>query len=270
MRVGNRERCQPSTPASQIVLLGASNLSRSLPLVIETAQHFCGRPNRFLIAGGYGRSYGVYSRMWFRGLPGITQCGLWDALARRPLLPTFALLTDLGNDIVYEQPLKKFISWVRCCLERLAECRARTVVTSLPIRSLQQLSPRHYYFFRRLFFPGRNLTWEQAVERVWKANGILVKLCQEQGATLIEQRPEWYGIDPIHILSQRRAAAYWEILSPWQERNGSHDSPAGRLGFYHRWRLRCAAPHYRRLFGLDWHQKQPACLLADGSTVSFF
>lgn len=270
MRSGNREKYQPSAPASQIVLLGASNLSRSLPLVMETAQHFCGRPSRFLIAAGYGRSYGVYSRLWFRGLPGITQCGLWDALVQEPLLPTFALLTDLGNDIVYEQPLEKFISWVRWCLERLAECSARVVVTSLPIQNLQQLSPRHYYFFRRLFFPDRNLTWEQAVERVWRANGILTKLCREQGATLIEQRPEWYGIDPIHILSQRRVQAYWEILSPWQERDGSHDSLTGRMGFFRCWQLRCAAPRYRRLFGINWYQRQPACSLADGSTVSLY
>lgn len=106
---------------NQIVLVGASNLTRALATAVEAPEHICGRPNRLLIAAGHGRSYGLYSRVLFRSLPGITQCGLWDKLRTGPTLPTFALLTDLGNDIAYGVSTGELIGWVRWCVERFTE-----------------------------------------------------------------------------------------------------------------------------------------------------
>ncbi len=236
---------------------------------METAQILCGQPSRFLIAAGHGRAYGVYSRVLFRVLPGITQCGLWDDLAREPELPTFALITDLGNDLAYEQPPERLIEGVCWCLDRLAECYARAIVTALPVQGLERLSPWHYQCFRVLLFPGRGLTQEQALERARTVNEGLRKLCSERGITLIEQRLEWYGLDPIHIHRQSRSIAYREILKPWLEPSRD-ELPAARTGFRRRWRVRLFTPQYRRLFGLEQHRKQPAGLLPDGSTVSLY
>jgi hypothetical protein len=163
--LSSKQLRSPPAPVNQILLLGASNLTQSLPIVIETAQLMCSRPSRFLIAAGHGRAYGTYSRVLFRDLPGIAQCSLWDDLTRGPKLPTYALLTDLGNDIAYEQPPERLIEWVCWCLDRLAECHARTIVTALPVPSLERLSPWQYRFLRMLLFPGRSLTREQALDR---------------------------------------------------------------------------------------------------------
>lgn len=270
------------------MLLGASNLTQSLATVMETAQILCGRPSRFLIAAGHGRAYGVSSRVLFRGLPGITQCGLWDDLARGPRLPTFALITDLGNDLAYGQPAERLIEGVCWCLDRLAECSPRTIVTALPVQGLERLSPWHYQCFRMLLFPGRGLTQEQALDRARTVNEGLRTLCSERRITLIEQRLEWYGLDPIHIRRRYGAIAYHEILRSWLEPGrderrsrrsaregtggtGTYDEPSlARTDFRHRWRVRLFAPQYRRLFGFEQHRKQPAGLLPDGSTVSLY
>ena len=83
------------------MLLGASNLRLVLPVLIDDLRRAAGGPVEVLAACGHGRSYGRRSRLLFiRHLPGITRCGLWAALERRPPLPTIALLTDVGNDLV--------------------------------------------------------------------------------------------------------------------------------------------------------------------------
>ncbi len=147
-----------------MVLLGASNLTRGLATAIDAAQLICGGPSRILVAAGHGRSFAVYSRVLFRGLPGISQCGLWDERARGPKLPTFALLTDLGNDIAYGVSAEEIIGYVRWCVERLAEHQARIIITTLPVQRLERLSPRGYRIFRAVFFPGRRLSLEQALD----------------------------------------------------------------------------------------------------------
>lgn len=261
-------REQPGA-VNQIVLLGASNLSRLLPQAMATAQMICGRPSRFLVAAGHGRSYGAYSRVGWRGLPSIIQCGLWKELALQPRLPTFALLTDLGNDIAYATPPDKLVDWVQWCLERLGECGAQIVVTGLPLPRLERLSPWQYYFFRTLLFPGQRLSWERVLERAHRANRNLGELCQERGAVFIEQCPEWYGFDPIHILRRRSAAAYNQILSPWRAPDQVHSSVPGK-GPHWDWRLWFLAPQYRRLFSFDCYRQQPARTLPDGSTVSLY
>lgn len=257
----------PTKLVNQIVLLGASNLTRTLATAVHTAQFLCGRPSRILIAAGHGRSYGVHSRVLFRDLPGITQCGLWDELAKEPRLPTFALLTDLGNDIAYEVPAEEIIGWVRWCMERLVEYQARIILTTLPLQNLEHLTSREYRFFRALLFPGRRLSLPHALDQARAINVALHQLVLERGLTLIEPRPEWYGVDPIHIRRRCLGSAYFAILRHWVD--SDHDERGvGRTGLRRRLRFLLLAPRYQRVCGFDWYREQPADVLPDGSTVS--
>ena len=138
--------------SNQLVLLGASNLTRGLATVLETAQLICGSPTRILVAAGHGRSYGVSSHFLFRSLPGISGCGLWNDLETGPKLPTFALLTDLGNDLAYEKSVDEITGWVLSCIERLAEYQARIIITALPLQNLERLTPTVFGLFRAMFF----------------------------------------------------------------------------------------------------------------------
>ncbi len=90
-----------SQSPGRAVLLGASNLTRGISTVVETAQIVCQRPLEILAAAGLGRSYGIDSRVLGRTLPGIVHCGLWNTLSQKRPIPTYALITDIGNDILY-------------------------------------------------------------------------------------------------------------------------------------------------------------------------
>jgi hypothetical protein len=237
--------------------------------VVETAQSICGGPSRILVAAGHGRSYGVDSHFLFRSLPGISGCGLWADLATGPKLPTFALLTDLGNDLAYEKSVDEIIGWILSCIERLAKHQARIIVTALPLQNLERLTPGVYGLFRAMFFPGRRLTLQQALERARAVNDVLHRLAPKRGMTLAEQRPEWYGVDPIHIRRRCIPAAYAEILRQWipcdcGERRPSRFGIRERLRFFH------LSAQHRRLFGLDRYSQQPAGVFPDGSTVSLY
>ncbi|MCZ6542107.1 MAG: hypothetical protein O6768_00410, partial [Planctomycetota bacterium] len=89
------------TSRPRVVLLGASNLTRGISRAVGIAQAILGTPLEVLIAMGHGRSYGQRSRVLGRSLPGIVDCGLWDALLHGSGRPTYALLTDIGNDVMY-------------------------------------------------------------------------------------------------------------------------------------------------------------------------
>ena len=107
---------------TRVVLLGASNLTRSFPQVVATARALAGEPIEVVAALGHGRSFGLRSRVLARSLPGIVGCGLWAALDGAPARArTLALVTDVGNDIVYGVGVETIREWVETCVSRLEE-----------------------------------------------------------------------------------------------------------------------------------------------------
>ncbi|HEY5315121.1 MAG TPA: hypothetical protein VIK18_21495, partial [Pirellulales bacterium] len=56
------------SPTRRLVLLGASNLTRGLAPVLQTAAQLWDEPLDILAAAGHGRSYGATSRVLVRSL----------------------------------------------------------------------------------------------------------------------------------------------------------------------------------------------------------
>ena len=139
-------------PTNRIVLLGASNLTLSLRLIIQLMQHHFGGPSEVLVAAGHGRSYGQFSQVLVRGLPGITGCGLWRQFESADTQPTYALLTDIGNDIPYEYTPEQILAWVGRCVEQLQKNSAHIVMTNIPIESIERLPELRYKFLRNILY----------------------------------------------------------------------------------------------------------------------
>ena len=99
----------PTGAARRVVLLGASNLTKGIGTVVETACRTWGQPLEVHAALGHGRSYGRTTSLLGRQLPGILECGLWPALERTPGVPTAALVTDIGNDLLYGEPVGQIV-----------------------------------------------------------------------------------------------------------------------------------------------------------------
>lgn len=216
-------------PARRVVLLGASNLTHSLATVIALARHRLAQPLDVLVAAGHGRSYGMPSSVLWRELPGIVPSALWRELAVRPPAATAALVTDIGNDLLYEAPVDRVAGWVETCLERLARAGAQTVLTLLPTAHLPELSPWQFYLFRTLFVPTCRLRAGELIDRALRLNEALEDLAAGYGATLVTPAREWYGLDPIHVRRTRRVAAWAEITAAWDSRPAGPDGAAAGM-----------------------------------------
>jgi hypothetical protein len=256
---------QTAEPRARVVLLGASNLARGISIVAETARLALGTPLEIFVAMGHGRSYGTPSRILGRTLPGIVGCGLWDALRERPDLPTYALVTDIGNDVAYGADVATITGWIEACLGRLADAGARTVITALPMERLGRLSPLAFHVARAIFFPSRRLSREGALTAAAELDGRVRDLAARSGTALAEQPLAWYGVDPLHIRRRDMSAAWASVLAPW----GGPMSRSAQ-GSLRRWlSIRTSTPERWQLLGVPLGRPQPSVGLSGASIWLF-
>ena len=254
-------------PARRVVLLGASNLTRGIATVIETACSTWGRPLDVLAAAGHGRSYGMRSTVLMRTLPGIADCGLWPALAARRAAPTAALITDIGNDLFYGAEPETIARWVEQCCQQLRSVDARLVMTRLPVCNIGRVRSWQYVMFRTLLYPHCRLSLDDLTRGAQELDTLLLDVARRYGCRLIDPRACWYGLDPVHIKSRQSRGAWNEILADWAE---AIDGGAPR-GLLRRWLyLHSRAPEQRWLFGHERRHVQPCGRLPDGTLISLY
>jgi len=249
---------------TRVVLLGASNLALGFPLVVRQLLAGLPRPLEIFGAFGHGRSYCTWSRVLFRGLPGIDRCGLWNDLERirnEKTSQTLALVTDLGNDLIYGSQPELVARRVEQCLGMLSAHGAEIVVTRLPLTSVERLSALRYHATRTVFFPRTRGSWPEMRRRARALDTAVEELGSRFSVRLIEQPLSWYGFDPIHIRRSRRAEAWRTIFSGWSLfAPPAHNK---RLPLSDVVRLHLAAPAERRLFGRHRMRLQPALQMDD-------
>jgi len=198
------------------IVLGASNVSRGLARLAAIVHQRAHGPVDLVVAAGHGRSYGVNSRVAMRRLPSILGSGLWRALERdeggaRPV----ALLTDIGNDLLYGFPARLVADWVGECLRRLSELGVRTAITRLPLASVAAVGPARYRAFRALFVPGCTLSLVAVKEATADLDARIAELAAEHAVTLIDQPGGWYGLDPIHPRRRHLTDLFHTVGDAW-------------------------------------------------------
>ena len=210
-----------------VVLLGASNISFSLPTIVRAVQRTFDSRVRLWTVHGHGRSYGRRSRTVGRELDGIIESQFWaDFAARPPLGPggthgaLFGLLTDLGNDLIYSVEPPQILDWARECGRRLTELGsadrpAELTVTRLPAAALLRLSAPRYHATRKLFFPKFNRSWPEMKIEIARLDEQVPDLAAELSAAIVPTDRRWYFIDPIHVRERRRREAWSRYLGAW-------------------------------------------------------
>lgn len=260
-------------PTERVVLLGASNLTRGFATALGVLRHRRCEPLDVLAALGNGRSYGIYARLLGRGLTGILDCGLWSALDGRPALPLTALVTDIGNDVMYGVPVPQILAWVEECLVRLQKRGAEIVVTGLPTTNLPRLGARRFLLLRTVLFPGNRDTLADVTRRSRAVDAGVRKLAARYGTTFVEPPTHWYGFDPIHIRRLHWSTAWQTILAGLDPRASTGPTPTGqppRVSFWNSLETQFWIPEERFFLGLAQRRRQPCKTLADGTRISIY
>ena len=249
----------------RVVALGASNLVRGLPTVVAAARAAWGPSVEVLAANGHGRSYGGRSAFLGRALPGILECGLWRELERLPAASTRALITDVGNDILYGRSAAQVLAWVAETADRLLRFTRDIVLTDLPLASIDRLSNPKYLAARSLLFPGSRVRLGQARVTASRVCGGLAEIAASRGLRLRHLREEWYGFDPIHMRPSQWRAAWLEILM------GEEDRPLVSPTTRREWlRLYLLRPERRWLLGREQVTTQRGAALPGGGSVRLY
>jgi hypothetical protein len=250
-----------SVDVGRVVALGASNLTRGFQTVVSTARVAWGPRVEVLAALGHGRSYGVRSRLVFRALPGILDSGLWSELDSRPHVVTRALVTDVGNDILYGFSADQTLAWVAEALRRLSRLTEDMVVTGLPVASIRRLTSLKFLAFRSILVPSCRLSLAQVLDRTECVNVGLARLSSELGAKFLQPDPAWYGFDPIHVRPSMWRQAWQQVLGA--------PPPASLTGVstVESVRLYLMRPERRWMFGLEQFTPQSGVGLPSGARV---
>ena len=262
-------------PTARFVILGASNVARGISTIVETARLCNGRnPLEIFTAFGHGRSYGLTTRVAGRTLPAIVQCRLWEELAGRAVqspLPTSALLTDIGNDILYGVEPLRIAMWIEHCLTLLMNLGARVAMTRLPMDSINSLGEARFRVARSVLFPSCRLELHAALQLAAELDVHISELARTHGAALVEHDRDWYGFDPIHIrMSHWRGAWHRAIEGVHALQLNDHAVPdsAWPRSSLRQWALlKLLAPDIRWICGFEQRREQPALSLQDRTSI---
>ena len=266
--------------STRVVLLGASNLTRGFPTVVNAARSMWGPRLRIFACLGHGRSFGVPSTVLGRTLPGIIESGIWDAL-RSDATPrsgdttetakqkTFALITDIGNDIMYGASPQTIAGWIEQCIDRLEPHDAEIGITALPIDSIRDVRRWQYEVVRAILYPTRRITFAQAIARANELHDRIASLAERRGITMVACDRTWYGFDPIHI-RRRCWPDAWKKILHGGPLGSSAGEPVGKPSLMQRIYLKTRTPERWRLLGVRLGRPQPSARLPDGSTVFLY
>ena len=258
------------SPANRrIVLLGASNLIRGLNSALNVCGQFFSGRLEYLIAAGHGRSYGVTSSfLRVRHLPSIQHCELWHELENRPRLPLSALISDIGNDLLYDYRPVEIAHWVEKCVENLCSHAADVVISEMPVTSLSKLGRRRFLFIRRVTYPRSSLTYENAMKRIDELHHRVLDLAKRYSVPTVRPESAWFGFDPIHIRFRYYPHAWQATFRRWNEAHWCRQPTVDSL--FDWLRLQCLRPRKRSLFGRTQTRTQPSMVRKSGCSISLF
>ena len=215
------------SPATNVLLFGASNLTIGWKPLMQQLLRTVGRPVNVHACLGMGRSWLKRSRYMARTLPAILDCGLWNNLPA-PQAEDRVLITDIGNDIVYQYQPVQIRQAIDETLQRIRQWNpgARVSMTLPPLVSLQRLHPLHFRIVRTLLFPTSQLTFADVLSSATQLHDLLQKLEGMDNLQLIQPQRQWYGADPIHILRSMRAEAFQTYFNGWGDVAGAQNTVA--------------------------------------------
>ena len=189
------------------------------------------------------------------------------ALQQRPAVPTAALVTDIGNDLMYEAPVDKIVAWVTGCLDALEKHEARIVMTRLPVANIDRVPEWKFRMLRRHYVPARTIALRDHRGTGPRARRATVRNRPRARHRAVEQSSDWYGWDPIHLKSSSWPTVWHHILSVGMPGKVRRPRP---IRICRACSTASRTPERRWLFGFEQRGQQPCARLAEGTVVSLY
>jgi len=193
----------PSLPPESpvlLILLGASNLSRGC-FAFSRYMKAClyPRPVEVLIASGPGRGYYASGGLLNVNYPPICSSDIFELAHNksRSGSQVVALVTDIGNDIMYGVSTERLIETIHQIFSKLQSMNAEIFYTTLPVAFEKEVNPIWFYVFRSLLFPYSRVSFDEATGGIIATNKFLRGSVSEN-LHLISDMNRFLGYDEIH------------------------------------------------------------------------
>ena len=197
-----------------LVLLGASNLSRGCFAFVRHIKT-CLYPRKVevLIASGPGRAYHASGGLLNVSYPPICTSDIFEAAHSKSEsgYQVVALVTDIGNDIMYSVSAEQVIETIQQVFARLKSMNAEIYYTTLPAAFEKGVHPLWFYFLRSILLPFSRVSYDEAVAGIVKVNRFL----KESGGTyghMVPDMDRYLGFDEIHY-GWLRAHSAWSHIA---------------------------------------------------------
>lgn len=218
-------------PSVLFVCLGASNLARgrrALTHCLEINLH--PRPARFLYAHGPGRGYCAWGGVLHVVYPPIGASRVLDAAREKAEKASHvvALVTDIGNDIMYDIPVETITACLDRIFQQLSGLNARILVTPIPSYFETDLGELSFRCLRGIFYPRSKVDHGQAVLAIQRINKFLGHAVSEN-VSLISGLENFMGWDKIHY-SLLKSHLAWSRIAAEMLRGLNLDHAKG-IGF---------------------------------------
>ncbi len=193
--------------------MGASNLARGYrALAGSLGRRLAPHPVSCYAALGPGRGYVAPGGLWNIVYPPISECGLVDALRHRvmPGSRLVALLSDIGNDIMYDVPAGDILASVEKIIDDISCLDGSVVVTPIPLDIRHDVSEKVFHILRKAFYPRSQVTYDQAERAVIEINQRLFSL-RSPRVRVIEGMEAFRGFDKIHYAVLKNSEAWSRV-----------------------------------------------------------
>ena len=180
--------------------MGASNLSRGYDSLTRCLKrNLEPRPVNFLSALGPGRAYCAFGGAMTIAYPPIGSSQIFsEAKDQCPAAcRKIALITDLGNDIMYGIPPEEIIAELKNILQRLEDMDADALITPIPATLISQLTPAAFRVLKAVFFPRSQVERLEAIAAIEKINQVIHAGIGSRAA-VISGLENFMGWDKIH------------------------------------------------------------------------
>ncbi len=161
---------------------------------------------------GPGRGYCTEGGIFNITYPPIGSCGILKSASGRAqgARQVVALITDIGNDIMYGVPVSEITSCLNTLLQNLDAIGADVFVNPIPLDFAEDVSEHQFRILRSVFYPHSAIDYSGAAKAVTAVNGFL----RDSAGGRIHLLPsvkDFCGVDKIHYSIFRSHKAWSQV-----------------------------------------------------------